>query len=365
MATGIVTAEEYFWHDTGRGWILPADNATLQPTVHPENAETKRRFLNLLNVSGLLDQLQRIAPRRAERADIELVHTAGYIDAVAEMSAGFGGDAGGLTPFGRGSYEIARLSAGGCLAAVDAVLDGDVANAYALVRPPGHHSLPDTGMGFCLFNNAAIAVRHLRERRGVGRVAMVDWDVHHGNGQQAIFYEEPDVLTVSIHQDLCFPPDSGYLHDRGAGAGEGYNINVPLPPGSGHGAYLDAFERVVVPAIDRFDPDFLVVPSGFDGGIFDPLGRQMAYSETFRLLTRMVLGAAASTCDGRVVMTHEGGYAAAYVPFLGLAVLEELSGIRSGTDDPYLPIAAGNGGQDLQPHQKSVVDAAAAFVEDL
>lgn len=365
MRTGLVADEEYFWHDTGRGWILPADNTTLQPFEHPENAETKRRFLNILRRSGLLDQLHPIEPRRASRADIELVHAADYISTVAELSAGVGGDAGGFTPFGHGSFDIALLSAGGCLAAVDAVLDGTVDNAYALVRPPGHHAVPGSGMGFCLFNNAAIAVRHLRQRRGVGRVAMVDWDVHHGNGQQTIFSTDAEVLTISVHQNLCFPPDSGHLTDRGEGDGEGYNINVPLPPGSGHEAFLSAFDRVVVPALHRYRPDFVVVPSGFDGGIFDPLGRQLAYSETYRALAARLTAATGELCGGRLVLTHEGGYSAAHVPFLGLAVIEELCGIRTDTDDPYLAIAAGNGGHDLEAHQAAVIDAAAAFVDDL
>ncbi len=365
MATGFVSAEEYFWHDTGRGWILPADNAALQPFEHPEGPETKRRFLNLMRQSGIMSSLHEIEPRRADRADIELVHGPAYMDSVAEMSAGFGGDAGGLTPFGHGSFDIALLSAGGCMAAADAVLDGTVDNAYALVRPPGHHAIPDSGMGFCLFNNAAITVRHLQQRRDVGKVAMVDWDVHHGNGQQTVFYDDPNVLTISIHQDLCFPPDSGYLADRGDGAGTGYNINVPLPPGSGHNAFVETYAQVVVPALRRFDPDFIVAPSGFDGGIFDPLGRQMAYSETFREMTTLLMGAAAEVCDGRLVMTHEGGYNAAYVPFIGLAVLEEMSGVRTSVDDPYLPIAAGNGGHDLQPHQAAIIEAAAALIDDL
>lgn len=353
--TGVVLAEEYLWHDTGTGWILPADHTAIQPWVHPENPETKRRIINLWRRSGLLDQLTTLAPAAAPVAAIEAVHDTAYIEQIAETSASGGGDAGGLTPFGNGSYEIALMSAGGCIAAVDAVLDGVVDNAYAMVRPPGHHSVPSSGMGFCIFNNAAIAVKHLQRERGVGRVAMVDWDVHHGNGQQAIFYDDPSVLTISIHQDCCFPPDSGHVVDNGSGAGVGANLNVPLPPGSGHHAYLSAYERVVLPALQRFQPDFIVAPSGFDGNNFDPLGRMMAHSETFRLMTRMLLHAADELCDGRVVFTHEGGYAAAYVPFVALAVLEEASGIKTAVDDPYLPICQGSGGHDLQPHQDAVI----------
>ena len=365
MSTGLVFHERYLWHDTGNGWIIPNDGAVLQPFEHPENPETKRRMLNLWRASGMLDHLVPITPRPATVEEILTVHGREYHDRVAEMSASGGGDAGALTPFGLGSYEIALLAAGGCISAVDAVLDGVVDNVYALVRPPGHHSIPDSGMGFCLFNNAAIAVKHLREARGMARVAMVDWDVHHGNGQQAIFYEDPSVLTISLHQNLCFPPDSGHLHEIGTGAGEGYNLNIPLPPGSGHGAYLAAYERVAIPALRRFRPDFIVAPSGFDGGIFDPLGRMMAWSETFRGMTRMLMGAANELCGGRVVMTHEGGYSAPYVPFLGLAVVEEMSGKRSGVDDPYQFFTEGLGGQELQPHQDAVIASAEKLVGNI
>lgn len=363
--TGIVYAEEYLWHNTGSGWILPSDGHALQPFEHPENPETKRRIINLWERSGLLAQLTRIAPRPATVDEVAMVHPEAYIEQIAATSAAGGGDAGGLTPFGRGSYEIALMSAGGCIAAVDAVLDGTVANAYAMVRPPGHHAIPESGMGFCIFNNAAIAVRHLQRERGVARIAMVDWDVHHGNGQQTIFYDDPNVLTISIHQDNCFPPDSGHLADGGEGAGIGANLNVPLPPGSGHGAYLSAYERVVLPALARFQPEFIVAPSGFDGGHFDPLGRMMAYSETFRSMAAMLKSAAAELCDGRVVLTHEGGYSAAYVPFIGLAVLEEMSGIRTDVEDPYLFICAASGGQDLQPHQAAVIDQAVDAIANI
>jgi acetoin utilization deacetylase AcuC-like enzyme len=362
MTTGLVFHERYLWHDTGHGWIVPNDGVIVQPYEHPENPETKRRMLNLWRACGVLDQLTDIAPRAATVEEITRVHTQRHHDAVAELSARGGGDAGGLTPIGLGSYEIALLAVGGCIAAADAVLDGVVDNAYALVRPPGHHAISDGAMGFCLFNNAAIAVRHLQRERGVGRIAMVDWDVHHGNGQQAIFYDDPSVLTISIHQDLCFPPDSGYMADNGTGAGAGYNINVPLPPGSGHGAYVAAYERVVLAALERFQPDFIVVPSGFDGGFFDPLGRQMAWSETFRAMTVMIKGAAERLCNGRLMMTHEGGYSQAYVPFLGLAVIEELMGISSGVRDPYWDICEHGGQQDLQPHQDALIASAEELI---
>ena len=268
------------------------------------------------------------------------LHDRAYVDHIKALSDDRGGDAGGLTPFGPGSYEIALLAAGGVLAAVDAVLDGTVANAFALVRPPGHHALAGEGMGFCIFGNAAIAALHLRSARGVARVAIVDWDVHHGNGTQAAFYSDPGVLTISLHQDGCFPPGSGPVEENGEGAGEGANINVPLPRGGGRGAYVAAFERVVVPALDRFKPDFLIIASGLDANAMDPLARMQMHSDGYRELADMMLGVAARNCGGRLVVEHEGGYSSAYVPFCGFAVVEQLSGIRSDVEDPMLGCSA-------------------------
>jgi acetoin utilization deacetylase AcuC-like enzyme len=234
-----------------------------------------------------------------------------------------------------------------------------VKNAYALIRPPGHHATATTGMGFCLFGNAVVAIHHARAVHGIRRVATVDWDVHHGNGTQAAFYADPSVLTISIHQDSLFPPASGGLAEIGEGAGEGYTINVPLPPGSGNGAYVATIERVVLPALERFKPELIVVPSGFDASGVDPLGRQMVSSDGYRTMTRLLMQAADTLCGGRLVMTHEGGYSAMYVPYCGLAVLEEMSGVRTHVEDPWAPLMAEWGQQALQPHQAALIDKAA------
>ena len=173
--------------------------------------------------------------------------------------------------------------------AVDAVVSGAVENAYALVRPPGHHAEPDRGRGYCIFGNIAVAIMYARARLGVTRVAVVDWDVHHGNGTQRAFYEAPNVLTISIHQDNLYPANSGAVSENGAGSGLGYNLNIPMPPGSGGGAYLAAFERLIVPALRRFKPELIMVASGLDAGGFDPLGCMMLHSEHYRRLTRLIL----------------------------------------------------------------------------
>ena len=365
MATGFVHHELYYWHDTGSAASWMPSGGVVQPEPHAEGPETKRRLRNLLEVSGLLDKLVAIAPRKASEDEIARLHSRDYIERIRTMSENGGGEAGEGAQFGRGSFEIALLAAGGVIEAVDAALDGRVANAYALVRPPGHHAEADQGRGFCIFGNAAIAALHAMEARGVSRIATVDWDVHHGNGTQAAFYDRADVLTISIHQDNNYPVGSGAIEETGEGAGAGYAINVPLPAGSGHGAYMACVERVVAPALRAFAPELIVLPMGFDANIHDPLGRQMATSRTFREMTAIVKGVAAECCEGRLVVCHEGGYSSAYVPFCGLAVIEELAGENSGVEDPFLPASERMGGQELQPHQADLIERAVDLVSQI
>ena len=359
MATGLVFHEIYLWHDTGSHASVFPPGLTIEPDQHAENPATKRRLRGLLEVSGLLDRLVTIKPRAASEDEIARVHTREHIGRIKAMSAERGGDAGILTPFGPGSFEIACLSAGGVMAAVDAVLDGTVANAYALVRPPGHHAEPDRGLGFCLFGNIAIAVMYARATRGVGRVAIVDWDVHHGNGTQAAFYDEPEVLTLSLHQDRLFPVKGGGIDERGTGAGLGATLNVPLPAGCADAAYAYAFDRVVEPALRRFRPELIVVASGFDAGGVDPLGRMMLTSEAYRRMAARLAGLAGELCGGRLVLAHEGGYAPSHVPYCGLAVMEAISGERTAISDPWLAVMERWGGLELQPHQADAIDRAA------
>ena len=360
--TGWVFDEQYLWHDTGTGAGPFPAVGWIEPMEHIEGPPAKRRFANLVAVSGLLDQLVRIAPVPATEVQIDAVHTPAHrrrIEAEAFSGRGDAGD--GSSPFGAESYRIALLAAGGVIAAVDAVLDGRVDNAYALVRPPGHHAMSDNGWGFCIFNNVAVAVAHARDR-GLERVAVVDLDVHHGNGTEQIFGADPSVLTISIHQDGAYPPGSGPVDHVGEGAGVGTNLNVPLPPGSGSGAYDAAMEQVVVRALRRFRPELVVVASGFDANGMDPLARQMLSSEGFRSCARHLRLVAEEVADGRLVMAHEGGYSPFVVPFCGLAVVEELSGIRTEVDDPFLAAIEGYG-QALRPHQADAVALAAANVE--
>lgn len=357
--TGLVTDERYFWHNTGEAAAFLPPGLTIQPDKHVENPETKRRLLNLLNVSGLSTSLTIISPRSASVDDLLSFHTREYVDSIREMSALNGGDAGELTPFGPGSYEIALMSVGGCLEATDRIMEGQIDNAYCLVRPPGHHAEAGMGRGFCVFGNGVVTANYARDVHGLTRIAIVDWDVHHGNSQQSAFYDDASVLTISIHQDNYYPPMSGALEDRGASDGEGYNINVPLPAGSGDGAYREAFRKVVLPALEAFKPELIIVSSGFDGSALDPLGRNMATSETYRYMAEALVVVADKLCHGRLLCLHEGGYSTAYVPYCGLAVMEALSGVKSSIEDPFLPIVAGMGGQECQPHQAALIASVA------
>jgi len=363
--TGWNFHELYLWHDTGTGAQFFPAGLTVEPGEHAENAATKRRFRNLMEVSGLVDRLVPVKAEALDEDDLALFHTRDYIRRIKAMSDDRGGEASYLTPFGRGSYEIACLAAGGTYALMDKVLSGEIDNGYALVRPPGHHAEADKGMGFCLFGNIPIAILKNRAKHRFDRVATVDWDVHHGNGTQAAFWRDPGVLTISLHQERLYPHDSGDRSERGEDAGFGYNINIPLPAGSGDGAYLAAFEQVVLPALAAYKPDLIVVPSGFDASASDPLGRMMLHSDTYRTMTRMLMEAAAAYCGGRLAMSHEGGYSAAYVPYCGLAVMEELSGIKTPIDDPFLPVFLNYHGQALQPHQQAAISAAAELVASI
>lgn len=334
MTTAFLWEERCFWHHGGHyAGIMPVGGLVQPGGGLPENPETKRRLLNLVNASGLARDLAMGGAEPASEEDLRRVHPAAYLEEFRRLSEAGGGEIGLRAPFGAGGYGIATLSAGLARAAVIAACEGRAEAAYALCRPPGHHCLPDRPMGFCLLANGAIAVEAALAARVAERVAVLDWDVHHGNGTEAIFLERPEVLTVSLHQEANFPLETGGFAERGRGAGAGANLNIRLPPGTGHRGYLLALERLALPAIRGHRPDLILVACGFDAGITDPLGRMLATAETFRLMTRAVV-ALARDLGARLAFVHEGGYSEAYVPFCGHAVLEELSGSAAAAPDP-------------------------------
>tara|TARA_B110000093_G_scaffold99227_1_gene106769 strand:- start:2156 stop:3277 length:1122 start_codon:yes stop_codon:yes gene_type:complete len=356
--------EKCFWHSNAGSFSLVVPvGGWVQPPASDgfaESPESKRRALSLLQVSSLANKMDfKSAPMVTEK-NMQLVHTQAYLEKFKELSDNGGGEAGEYAPFGQGSYEIARLSTGLAVQAIDDVISGKYANAYVMSRPPGHHCLPDMALGFCLLANISIAIEAaFAKHKDLHRVVVLDWDVHHGNGTQAIFNERDDVLTISLHQENCFPPGVGTsaVTDNGSGIGTGYNINVPLLPGGGHEAYLYAMEKIVLPAIENFKPDLIVVASGLDANGVDPLARMLAHSGTYRELTRQVKGLADKYCNGRLVAVHEGGYSETYVPFCVHAVLEALIGEDSNVEDPLLDlIVAQQPTERFNQLQKQLID---------
>lgn len=337
MVTGFCFDERTLWHSTGEAALFLRPGGWVQPPAGggaAENPETKRRFKNLLEVSGLWRKLAVDSAPEATEEALQRIHPAGYLTEFKRLSDADGGILGEESPFGNGGYEIAKLSAGLATLAMDRVLTGVWRNAYSLSRPPGHHCMPEHSMGFCLLANIPIAIEEMKARHGLGKVAVVDWDVHHGNGTQAIYWERGDVLSISLHQNACYPVHLGSTAERGAGPGEGANINIPLLPGGGHNSYVSALDRIVLPALERFRPELIVVASGLDANALDPLARMMAHSGTYRAMTERLMAAADRLCGGRLVMVHEGGYSEVAVPFCGHAIMETLSGEPSAVVDP-------------------------------
>lgn len=364
--TGYVWDERYAWHDTGTHAGIFPSGGFVQPYQNFESPESKSRMAALVEVSGMINNLTRIPARQVMEEDLLRVHTPGHVERIRAQSDASGGDAGdGFSPFGRGSYEIAKLAAGGTLAAAEAVLDGMVDNAYALVRPPGHHAEPDQGRGYCLFANVPVAIEALRAAGRVQRVAIFDYDVHHGNGAQKIYWDDPNVLAISVHQDRLFPTDSGLVEEQGSGSGLGRNINVPLPAGSGNGAYWSVVDEVAGPAIRAFKPDLIMVSSGFDPSAFDPLGRMSVTSGGFKGIAERLIALADDVCGGKIVFSHEGGYSPVHVPFCGLAVLEALTGVETGVEDPVNISVGESPTRAMTVWQHDVIEQSAALARAL
>ena len=273
---------------------------------HPESSGRLQAIVSHLKSSGMFGRLEELPARDATEDDLRLVHSR---ELVEQVRAAAGGSR-WLDPdtyVVPRSFDVALRSAGGVLAAVDAVLDGDLSRAFSLVRPPGHHATPDRAMGFCLFNNVAIAAAHLLERRGLERVAIIDFDVHHGNGTQDAFYSNGRVLYFSTHQ-YPFYPGSGDWSEIGEGPGRGAIINVPYPPGCGDEALRAGYREVCVPAVKRFRPQFILVSAGFDAHFADPLAQLRVSTAGYYEIATLLRELADELCEGRIVFALEGGY---------------------------------------------------------
>ncbi len=289
--TGFVYHADYLKHDTG---------------VHLERPERLMAIIKALQASDFWTDLYQIEPPPATVDQICYAHTRGAVDRVkqySEQNIPLDYD----TPVSPASFDIALLSTGGVLRAADAVMVGAVSNAFALVRPPGHHAVPYCSMGFCLFNNVAITARHLQREYGIDKIAIVDWDVHHGNGTQDIFYDDPSVFFFSIHQSPLYP-GSGMVNETGTGEAVGTTLNAPMRAGSDTSDCIEVFKTKLKPALLDFSPDFVLISAGFDAHCLDPLAAINMTAEGFATLTDIVAEIAAETCEGRLVSALEGGY---------------------------------------------------------
>ena len=297
----------------------PRFNLHAPRAYHPERPERLRAARDALDKSGAL--ITKVVPRAATDTEIERVHDARYVDALSRLR----GHEGHLDPdtyVGKESVDVARLAAGGLIALVDALIDGEATGAHpgpssqsgpaqaprglALLRPPGHHARPSRAMGFCLLNNVAIAAAHARAR-GIGRVLVVDWDVHHGNGTQEMFYADPTVLYVSTHQHP-FYPGTGDVEEIGEGEGRGYTVNVPLFAGGHDAVYRAAFERIILPIAEAYAPELVLVSAGFDAAARDPLAQMELSNDAFGWMARALAQVADRSARARIALVLEGGY---------------------------------------------------------
>ena len=277
---------------------------------HPERPERLTSIREGLERAGLLAGIFRIAPRRVTDAELMLVHTRSYVDLVRRELSNLTGPkdlSTGDTVISPGSLETAQFAAGGVLNAVDAVMTKKVRNAFCAVRPPGHHATPSRGMGFCIYNQVAIAARYAQKTHGAKRVLIVDWDYHHGNGTQDIFYEDESVMIFDTHHYGAYP-GTGSATETGAGKAKGTKFNVPMAPGAGDAAFLEAFRARLVPEARKFKPDLILISAGFDGMRNDVLGQFDITPQGFADMTRVVVDLANELCQGRVVSVLEGGY---------------------------------------------------------
>ncbi len=308
--TGFVYDPLFLEHETGS---------------HPENGNRMLATMALLEESGLLPKLVRIPARDATPEELALVHDAEYVAAVERAARQGGGWVDPDTLITPRSYDVAARVVGGTLAALDAVLAGDVDQVFCLVRPPGHHATPGAAMGFCLFNHVAVAAAYARERHGLERVAIVDFDVHHGNGTQDAFYDDAGVLYVSTHE-YPFYPGTGAAREIGAGAGRGYNVNIPMPHGCGDEPYRRAFEDVVLPVLRRYRPELILVSAGYDAHFADEIAGQQLSVDGYGALVAMVRDAAAELRGGRLLLALEGGYHLVALPWCVRRTIEVLRG---------------------------------------
>ena len=317
--TGIVQDPRYLDHRPDEG--------------HPDAPERLKNVYDALSRWPHVHRLAMIQPRPATREELLWVHSQALLHRLGSTVDGTGQMLSADTHASEGSYLAARLAAGGLFAAMEKVISGELANAFALVRPPGHHAERNRAMGYCLLNNVALGAMYARRVLGIRRVLIVDWDVHHGNGTQHAFENDPSVLFFSMHQYPHFP-GTGHFTETGRGRGEGYSVNVAMPKGYGDGEYAVLMETLLGPVAEQFAPDLILVSAGFDTHGSDPMGNMRMTATGFAWLTRILMDRAQSLCPGRLVLCLEGGYHPLALAESVLTVLSELSGVTHSDPAP-------------------------------
>jgi acetoin utilization deacetylase AcuC-like enzyme len=300
---------------------------------HPESPQRLEVLYEMLEGAEVRGTFVEISPRPCDREDLERVHDGGYIDFVASTAGKPLASLDPDTQTSPRSYEASLQAAGGCLEAVDRILSGEIQNAFAMVRPPGHHAETARAMGFCLFNNVAIAARYAQAKHGLAKVMIVDWDLHHGNGTQRTFYDDATVLYASTHQYPYYPGTGGF-DEIGNGTGQGLTVNVPLSPGHGDGEYAGIYRRIMAQVGRAYQPDLLIISAGFDIYLGDPLGGMRVTPGGFAMMTRTLKEMADEVCHGRLLVALEGGYNLEGLRTAGEAVLKELTGHDAFGADP-------------------------------
>jgi acetoin utilization deacetylase AcuC-like enzyme len=324
ITTALIYHPKYLEHDTGRG--------------HPESRYRLEVMIKAVKESSLLDHGDTIRLFQpvmgSPESAILRIHPKSHMEFVKRISAS-GSSADPDTPASAGTYEAALLAVEGILLGGEKVISGEAKNAYAMIRPPGHHANATSARGFCFFNNIAILAEHLHQEKGYSRILILDCDCHHGNGTQDIFYDKKHVLYISFHQDgRTLYPGTGFQDEVGEGEGEGHTVNVPLPPLTNHESYLKAVREIAVPIAEQYKPQIVLVSNGFDAHHLDPISSLQLTADTYREIIKTAMELAKKMCGGKLVVTLEGGYSLEALPRCILSVLSQLSGIKVEVKDP-------------------------------
>ncbi len=337
MRVGIVYDPIYLKHDTGE---------------HVENPKRLTSIISHLEQTKLISKLTSLTPRPATVSELASVHQPQHITHIQSMARSGGGSLDSDTVMSSMSYEVALYAAGGAIRAAESVMESTVDYAFALVRPPGHHATPDRAMGFCIFNNIAIAAKYILSKYGLEHLAIIDFDVHHGNGTQAIFYADPQVLYTSVHQSPLYP-GTGYFEESGSGEATGTKINVPLPPGCGDVEYRLAFEQIISPAIKRFKPQLILVSAGYDSHWSDRISQMQVSVGGFSKIVQIIRGLAGELCNNRLALVLEGGYSLIALPASVKATFEVLLG-EVNIEDPLGVCSQGRQPPNILPLIKRI-----------